>query len=93
MRYKIPLSAIKVEEIRGIIKDGEHKDKELTVSLYEGEASQGAQSGFSRVPHLWIRISGGGWIKPEIKRFSGKNIVIAQAQLLKLKEQLIMEEE
>lgn len=89
MRYKIPISAIKVNEIRGIIKDGEYQGKELIVSIYEGEASQGAQSDFQHVPHVWIRIEGGGWIKPEIKRFSGKNIEIARQQLEQIKAALI----
>ena len=47
MRYKIPVTAIKVREIRGILKEGEeYAGKELVVSIYEGEASQGAQTGF-----------------------------------------------
>jgi len=89
MRYKIPVTAIKVREIRGILKEGEeHAGKELVVSIYEGEASQGAQTGFQRVPHLWIKIAGDGWAKPVFKRFSGKNIAVAMESLKTLQSHL-----
>lgn len=87
-RLKIPLDAIKTKEIKGIIINGEYAGKELIVSKYEGEASQGAASNFKRVPHVWIKISGGGWIKPEFKRFSGKNIAEVDNQLEKLQKHL-----
>ena len=89
MRYKIPVTAKKTREIRGIIKDGEYRGKELMVSIYEGEASQGAQSDYRHIPHIWIKIEGGGWAKPEFKRFSGKNIAIVQQQIEKIKMALM----
>ncbi len=83
-RLKIPVSATFADFATGVIKHGPRRGRKITVKLFTGYASQGYQSDFEQVPHVWLEVLVEGE-RRQAFGFSGRNIAGAHEMFAKSK--------